>query len=94
MVLCDHVGVPVLHQAMVCPGGRSGNRSTGSRGSQTQKVGLESDGTEELMMPECDCLGDRREHPAEVELVKMCQQPLSHTGGLHQNTRVNAVTRR
>ena len=38
------------------------------------------------MMPKCDCLGDRREHTAEAELAKMCQQPLSTSASLHERT--------
>ena len=52
-----------------------------------QALGLESDGTEELRMPGCVSIADHHENPAEVALVKMCQQPLSNTrwmmGGHH-----------
>ena len=33
-------------------------------------LGLESDDTEELRMPECVRIADRHEHTADVELVK------------------------
>ena len=38
------------------------------------------------MMPKCDCFGNRREHTAEVELAKMCQQPFSTSASLHERT--------